>query len=75
MIAVLDKDRALAAFTESYGKVAALRMTVSRLQAELAERDLVYEPAIRERYPNLVDTQMNLYTKRRQTYLEKNQRA
>lgn len=71
VIAVLDKDRALAAFTESYGKVAALRMTVSRLQAELAERVLVYEPAIRERYPNLVDTQMNLYTKRRQTYLEK----
>lgn len=71
VIAVLDKDRALAAFTESYGKVAALRMTVSRLQAELGERDLVYEPALRERYPNLVDTQMNLYTKRRQTYLEK----
>ena len=70
VIAVLEKDRALAAFTESYGKVTALRMTVSRLQAELAERELNYEQAIKDRYPDLVETQMNLYQKRRQAYLE-----
>lgn len=70
VIAILEKDRALAAFTESYGKVTALRMTVSRLQAELAERELTYEQAIQDRYPDLVETQMNLFQKRRQSYLE-----
>ncbi len=70
VIAVLKKDRALAAFTESYGKVTALRMTISRLQAELAERELNYEQAIKDRYPDLVETQMNLYLKRRQAYLQ-----
>lgn len=70
VIAVLEKERAQAAFTESYGKVTALRMTVSRLQAELAEKDLVYEQMLKDRYPDLVETQMNLFQKRRQSYLE-----
>ena len=33
IIAVLEKERVLASFTESQGKVMALRMTVARLQA------------------------------------------
>jgi adhesin transport system membrane fusion protein len=70
IVAVLEKDRAVAAFTESYGKVTALRMTVSRLQAELAERGLFYDQSLYQKYPTLVETQINLYTKRRQTYKE-----
>ena len=69
IVAVLEKDRAMAAFSESYGKVTALRMTVSRLQAELAERPLTYEPVLTEKFPTLVETQMNLYKQRRQGFV------
>ncbi len=61
VIAVLEKDRALASFTESRGKVMALRMTVARLQAELGRKDLEFGPALQKSYPELVETQMNLY--------------
>lgn len=71
VIAVLEKDRALAAFTESYGKVTALRMTVARLQAELAGSDLSYGEQLQEKFSDLVDTQMNLFKKRRRAYLER----
>jgi membrane fusion protein, adhesin transport system len=70
VIAVLEKNRAIAAYTESYGKVVALKMTVARLQAELVERNLNYDSSLKERYPDLVDTQMNLFLKRRRAYEE-----
>jgi len=70
VIAVLEKNRALAAYNESYGKVVALKMSVWRLQAELAERKLNYDQTLKDNYPDLVDTQMNLFTKRRQAYEE-----
>jgi adhesin transport system membrane fusion protein len=41
---------------------------VARLQAELAEKDLVFEKSIYENYPDLVKTQANLFNKRRQAY-------
>jgi adhesin transport system membrane fusion protein len=66
IIAVLEKERALASFTESQGKVIALRMTVSRLQAELADKPLRYDANLLKSYPQLVDTQMNLYKQKRQ---------
>jgi adhesin transport system membrane fusion protein len=61
VIAVLEKDRALASFTESRGKVTALRMTVARLQAELSGKELEYGAVLQKSYPELVETQMNLY--------------
>jgi adhesin transport system membrane fusion protein len=67
---VIEKSRAMAAYSESFGKVTALRMTVWRLQAELAEKELTYDPSLKEKYPNLVETQMNLYQKRRLAYSE-----
>lgn len=70
VIAVLEKNRAQAAYSESLGKVTALRMTVWRLQAELAEKDLSYDQSLKDNYPDLVETQMNLYRKRRQAYIE-----
>jgi len=65
IIAVLEKERALASFTESQGRVMALRMTVSRLQAEIADKPLVYDANLLRFYPQLVETQMNLYKQRR----------
>ena len=65
IIAVLEKERALASFTESQGKVMALRLTVSRLQAEITDKPLVYDPALIKSYPQLVETQRNLYKQRR----------
>ena len=64
VIAILDRDRALAAYTESFGKVTALRMTVARLQAEIAEKPYVIDEMLQKDYPNLVETQMNLYKQR-----------
>lgn len=65
IIAVLEKERALASFTESQGRVMALRMTVSRLQAEIAGKQLAYDANLLKSYPQLVDTQMNLYKQKR----------
>lgn len=64
VIAILDQARALAAYTESFGKVTALRMTVARLQAEIAEKPFTISDDLQKDYPNLVETQMNLYKQR-----------
>ncbi len=64
IIAVLEKERVLASFTESQGKVMALRMNVARLQAEIGDQPLVFDPAIQKNYPTLYETQMNLYKQR-----------
>ena len=64
IIAVLEKERAQAAFSESKGKVIALRMTVARLQAEITDKTLVYDETIKDRYPSLYETQLNLYKQR-----------
>lgn len=68
IIAVLEKDRAMAAYTESLGKVTALRMNVTRLRAEIGEKSLVYAPELSRNYPLLVETQMNLYKQKRSGY-------
>lgn len=65
VIAVLEKDRAMAAFTESQGKVTALRMTVARLQSEITGQDLNYGERLQKVYPELVETQLNLYNQKR----------
>lgn len=64
IIAVLEKDRALASFTESQGKVMALRMNVARLQAEVADQSISFDPSIQKNYPTLYETQINLYKQR-----------
>lgn len=68
VIAILEKDRALAAYTESFGKVTALRMTVARLQAEIAEKEFTFSEELLKDYPNLVETQRNLYRQRTSGY-------
>jgi len=64
VIAVLEKERALAAYTDSLGKVTALRMTVARLNAEIAEKPFEITDDVRKNYPTLVETQTNLYQQR-----------
>lgn len=61
IIAVLEKDRALASFTESQGKVMALRLTISRLEAEIYEKPLSLDKKIQKKYPALYNDQVNLY--------------
>lgn len=70
LIAVLEKERALAAYHESRGKVAGLRLTVMRLRAELSESDLLYDQEMQKQYPLLVETQLNLFQKRREAFRE-----
>lgn len=64
IVAILEKERAMASFTESQGKVMALRMNVARLQAEIAEQPLVFDSLVQKKYPTLYETQMNLYSQR-----------
>jgi adhesin transport system membrane fusion protein len=64
IIAVLEKERALASFTESQGKVMALRMNVARLQAELSGTPLKFDASIEKDYLALFETQTNLYKQR-----------
>ena len=65
VLAQLEKERVLASFTESQGKVMALRMTVARLQAEVSDKPLVFDGAIQKNYPSIYESQMNLYKQRR----------
>lgn len=69
-IAVLEKDRALAAFTESFGKFAALRLSVERLRAELAQTEPVFPKDFYAQYPVLLETQMNLFQQRKRGYVD-----
>lgn len=68
VVAVLEKGRVLAAYTESMGKVAALRMTVARLNAEIANKPLNLDPSLVKNYPQLAENQLNLYKQRIRAY-------
>ena len=70
VIAVLEKDRAFASYTESQSKVTALQMTVSRLEAELFGKNFTYTKAQLTDQPDLVSAQLNLFRQRRKSYLE-----
>jgi adhesin transport system membrane fusion protein len=70
VIAVLEKDRADASFTESYGKYLALKLTTARLRAEIAGRDFVYDKSLYKNYPDIAETQTNLFKRRKDGYQE-----
>lgn len=65
VVALMDGDRAHAAYGEAYSKVVALRMTLARLQAEVTGSQLEFDQSLKDAYPDLVKTQMDLYTQRR----------
>lgn len=66
VVAVLEQERAMAAFDDAYGKVSALRMTVARLQAEVTGSAFSIPPELETKYPDFAQVQKNLYTQRRQ---------
>lgn len=64
VLVTLQKERANAAVTESRGKVAALRITLARLQAEVYGKPLVFPPDLAS-YTDYIQNQKELYLKRR----------
>ncbi|RZO69525.1 MAG: HlyD family efflux transporter periplasmic adaptor subunit [OM182 bacterium] len=63
-LAVLEKDRARAAFEESRARVAALRIALVRAQAEAQQRPPSYSGEVAE-HPEFVAAQLQLYQQRR----------
>ena len=63
-IAVMERDRAEAAFADSKAKVAALRITLTRLRAEVFGKPLEFDKALLD-YPEFIANQKELYLKRR----------
>ena len=68
VLATLEKAHALAAYSESYGKEAALQMSISRLNAELDGKPLKLDPRLKKEYPEVAGAETNLFIKRQQAY-------
>jgi adhesin transport system membrane fusion protein len=69
LLARFDKTKAEAGYLESQAKLAALSMTMARLQAEVFGRQLVL-PRDAGRYPEFRDNQLALYRKRQSALQE-----
>lgn len=69
LLARFDKTKAEAGFLDSQAKVAALTMTMARLQAEVFGRELLL-PRDAARYPEFRDNQLALYRKRQSALRE-----
>lgn len=62
---LLDKDRAQAAYDDSKAKVAAVKATLARLQAEVYDKSLVFPDEVKE-YPEFISNQTELFKRRQQ---------
>lgn len=67
VLATLEKARAQAAVSDVSAKVAALRITLTRLQAEVYERPLVFSADLLK-YDNYIRNQTDLYNKRQKAF-------
>jgi adhesin transport system membrane fusion protein len=67
LLVTLEKERAQAAVADSSAKVAALRITVTRLQAEVYNKPLRFDPELLK-YPEYIRNQTDLYNKRQTAY-------
>ena len=65
LLVQLEDVKLRASVAEAQGKVASLKSTMARINAELFDRPLVFPPDVRA-WPEFVSNQMLLYTKRRQ---------
>lgn len=65
LIAILEEERAQAAVDDLSGKVAALRITVARLEAEVYNTPLEFDDDLLS-YKEFIRNQTNLYNKRTQ---------
>lgn len=70
LLVKLDVVRAQAALDESRGKEAALRAAKARIEAELYDRPLKFDPSLVAEYPEFVENQKALYEKRRRALHE-----
>lgn len=64
LLATLEKERAQAAVDDSQSKVAALKITLARLQAEVYGQPLQFSANLR-RYTDYINNQTQLYNKRK----------
>lgn len=69
LLVTLQKERAEAAVADSSAKVAALRITLARLEAEVYETPLKFDPRLLK-FGEYIRNQTALYHKRRQAYLD-----
>ena len=67
LLVTLQKQRAQAAVADTSAKVAALRITLARLQAEIFEKPLQFEPSLLS-YTNYIQNQTELYNKRQRAF-------
>jgi adhesin transport system membrane fusion protein len=63
LLATFQKERAQAAVSDTSAKVAALRITLARLQAEIFEKPLQFDPSLKS-YTSYIQNQTELYNKR-----------
>jgi adhesin transport system membrane fusion protein len=69
LLATLEKRRAGAAVDDTRAKVAALKITLTRLQAEVYEKPLRFDPDLLE-FIDYIRNQTDLYNKRRTAFKE-----
>jgi adhesin transport system membrane fusion protein len=67
LLVTLQKKRAQAAVSDTRAKVAALRITLARLQAEIFEKPLQFEPSLLS-YTDYIQNQTELYSKRQRAF-------
>ncbi len=67
LLATLQKERAQAAVSDTRAKVAALRITLARLQAEIFDKPLQFEPSLLA-YTDYIHNQTELYNKRKRAF-------
>lgn len=65
LLITLEEARAQAAYDDSASKVAALRITIARLEAEVYNKPLRFDPEL-QKYPEYIQNQTALYNRRRQ---------
>lgn len=65
LLAVLERQRTEAAVNDTRAKVAALRIAIARLSAEVFGRSLKFDPALQQ-YSEYITNQTDLYRKRKQ---------
>lgn len=64
-LVVLEKNKAQAAYDDSKAKVAALKATLARLQAEVYDKPLVFPEDVKG-YPEFISNQTELFKRRQQ---------
>jgi len=67
LLVTLQKKRAQAAVSDTRAKVAALRITLARLQAEIFEKPLQFESSLLS-YTDYIQNQTELYNKRQRAF-------